>query len=76
MSVDSAHPRSQWTAGVGIEVDDLAERVHAGVSSTRTLRLHRMRGDLRQSAIDGVLDGAARRLRLPAAKIAAVVFDT
>jgi len=57
-------------------VDDLAERVHAGVGAAGALRLHRVRRDLGQRGIHSVLHGAAAGLRLPAAEGAAVVFES
>ena len=51
-------PRTHAVSGrlrASIEVDDLVQRMYAGIGASRALSLHRMRSNLRQRSLDGVL---------------------
>ena len=71
-------PRTQARgvrSGMGIEMNDLADRMNAGVGAPGTDRDDRMTGDERQRRLHGVLDRRRVRLRLPAGVLGAVIFD-
>ena len=74
--VGAPHPRRLRTLGIGIEMHDLFQRVHAGVGPAGTNRRHFFARDPGQRAFERVLHRAARRLRLPAAERGPVVFDS
>ena len=59
-----------------IEVDYLAERMHTCIGAPGALRLDRMCRDLRQRRVDGILNGAVRRLGLPTAEPTAVILES
>ena len=61
---------------MGIEMHHLAERMHTRIGATGALRFDRMCRDLRQRRVDGILNGAARRLGLPAAEATAVILES
>ena len=58
--VHAAHPGGERTPHLGIEMHDLAERVHARVGAPGTLGLDPLVGDLRQT--DPIWTGSMRSL--------------
>jgi hypothetical protein len=56
-------------------VHDLRPGVHAAIGPAGGGDADRIAGDRRERRLERILDGAAARLRLPAEKAAAVVFD-
>ena len=71
-------PRTQASScalDLGVEVDDLVERVHAGVGAAGADRLERRGGERADRRVDVVLHGAAAGLALPAAVGAAAIGD-
>ena len=71
-------PRTHAVKGrsaVGVEVDDLVDRVHAGVGAAGADRRDAMTGDLSECGLECVLDRAPIRLGLPAIEAGAVVLD-
>ncbi len=55
--VRAAHPGEVGALEFGIEMDDLAERVHAGIRAPRDDRLHARLREFPQRAFENVLDG-------------------
>ena len=74
--VDAADPSRDWPLLGGIEVDDLRRRMDACIGAARRDRGDRLAGDLAKRALERVLHATPRRLRLPAAKYVAGVFDS
>ena len=56
-------------------MSDLAERVHAGIGSTRRHDGRRFRLKPAQCVFDGLLNRKTILLSLPPDKLAAVIFD-
>jgi hypothetical protein len=56
-------------------VHDLRPGVHAAIGPAGGGDADRIAGDRRKRRLERILDGTAARLRLPAEKAAAVVFD-
>ncbi len=66
IGIDAAHPGRVRTFGTGVEMRDLAKRMHAGIGTPGAMHAYRFCCDLTQGAFDYVLNGFAIRLRLPA----------
>ena len=73
--IRTEHPTALAALRVGIEVDDLAARMHAGVGATRAGDFDRGVGDEAQRRLDRRLNRVPMGQALPAEKIGAVVFD-
>ena len=73
--VGAEHPRARGAPCRRVEVDDLADRVNAGIGPSRTGRLDGCTGNEGQGALDRILEGRCVSLRLPARVIRAVVLD-
>jgi hypothetical protein len=57
-------------------MNHLGERVHAGIGASRAYRFDGLIRNVRESALEVVLNPAAGGLSLPATKRRAVVLDT
>ncbi|MEN3355583.1 MAG: hypothetical protein V7640_3741 [Betaproteobacteria bacterium] len=57
-------------------MNHLGERVHAGVGASRAYRFDGLIRNVRESALEVILNPAAGGLSLPATKRRAVVLDT
>jgi len=73
--VDAAHPRALRARRRGVEVHHLSARVNATIGAAGAGHANRLGRDPGQCRLQGVLNRAAARLRLPAQEPAAVVFD-
>ena len=73
--VGAEQPAAQRPDGGGVEVDDLAERVHAGLGAAGADDLHRVVGDEAERTLDLRLHRGGRRLPLPARVGGAGVLD-
>ena len=62
----------EWSRN-GQEVDDLAQRVHAGVGPAAGVVVGRVAGQLRRWLFQDLLNGSQARLALPAVEVGAVV---
>ena len=75
MAVAAQQPGVVVTLGRGIEMDDLAGRMHARIGASRAGHLDRVVGNPRERLFDRALHGALPRLALPAGEAATVVLD-
>ncbi len=73
--VDAAHPGKRFPRQAGVDVDHLAERMHAGVGAARHRGHHAAAGELLDGVLEPVLHRIAVRLRLPAGEGGAVIVE-
>src|SRR5688500_17682290 len=75
-AVRAEHPRAFGPHRARVEMDDLGERVHAGVRATGSGRFDGMIGHAGQGAYELTLHRSRVRLLLPAGELGAVVLET
>ena len=74
--IDTSDPGGQWTPCLGIEVNDLRQRMNAGIGAPGADRRHTMAGKRRQGNFNQILDRVAGRLGLPTGKSGTVIGQT
>ena len=74
-AVCAAHPRERLALHLGVEVHDLHEPVHARIGAAGADGGDGLVGEAREGGFEVVLDGAARRLALPAVVSLSEVAD-
>lgn len=74
--IDTSDPGSQRARCLGIEVDDLRQRMNAGVGASGTDGRHPMAGKCRQGNFHQILDRIAGGLGLPTGKSGTIVGQT
>src|SRR5262245_12012392 len=73
VSVRAAHPGALRPNRLGIEMNHLTGGMYAGIGPPRRGDPDRLRSDRGECCLKAVLDGVARRLRLPACERRAIV---
>lgn len=73
--IGAAHPREWIAHQLGVEMDHLPQRMHAGVGAACHGGRQGHAGKLAQRRLEHVLHGVAVRLRLPSRKRGTVVLD-
>ena len=74
--IGAAYPLVAGAFNRGVEMNDLAQRVHAGVSATGGGDCDRVVRDRRKCLLQAVLNRASGGLELPAAEAGTVVLNT
>ena len=74
--VDATDPCGFGPAHVGLEMHHLKRRMHTAVGTSGRNDCDTLPGDFGQRAFESILHSAAVRLRLPAVKWRAVVFES
>ena len=72
--IDAANPGAVRPGYVGIEMNDLVQRMYASVGAPRRRRPEGFPGDAGKRTLQDILHAAAGKLTLPAAKTAAVIL--
>src|SRR5216683_4844670 len=75
MGIQGSNQHVRRMAGCCVEVDDLADRVNAGVGSPAGVGMDSLAGEFGDGGFQSFLNGSKSRLGLPAEEIAAVVAE-